>query len=131
MEVLPYRQYRVKIDGSRRVLLRNRKHLRKLKPLQAQPAVVNGKTDKTINKGHDIVVNGTPSPVRQIISPPSRIINPPNKIVDTPTKNRHRDLATKNLRGIWDGREQSGDDPSRRFHTEGGRGRDLSLAVRS
>ena len=37
IEVLPNRQYRVKMDGSKRVSLRNRKHLRKFKPIVSEP----------------------------------------------------------------------------------------------
>ena len=33
LEVLPHRQYKVRMDGSRRISLRNRKHLRKFEPL--------------------------------------------------------------------------------------------------
>ena len=36
IEVLPYRQYKVRVDGSRRITLRNRKFLRQYRPLQVR-----------------------------------------------------------------------------------------------
>ena len=37
LEVLPHRQYKVKMDGSRYITLRNRKHLRKFEPVVSEP----------------------------------------------------------------------------------------------
>ena len=37
LEVLPNRQYKIKMDGSRRISLRNRKHLKKFKPVVSEP----------------------------------------------------------------------------------------------
>ena len=37
MEVLPHRQYKVMVDGSRRITLRNRKFLRKFIPVKGDP----------------------------------------------------------------------------------------------
>ena len=40
IEALPHRQYRVKMDGSRRISLRNRKHLRRFEPLISEKKCV-------------------------------------------------------------------------------------------
>ena len=41
VEVLPHRQYRVRMDGSRRITMRNRKYLRKLSPLHGDTDIAH------------------------------------------------------------------------------------------
>merc|ERR1711951_296399 len=58
IEVLPYKQYRIKLDGSGRTTLRNRRHLRKFTPFYSklvQPThpVKNPAIKATLTEGHE------------------------------------------------------------------------------
>ena len=75
VEVLPHRQYRVVLDGSRRITLRNRKFLRKVKPIISDPTHL----PKQSSSPPAIVLSNLPSP-RQ----PQLLGSPPEKSVLTP-----------------------------------------------
>lgn len=56
VEVLPYRQYKVRVDGSRRITLRNRKFLRQYKPLQMRDGPLRPAAGgSTVASGSDAV----------------------------------------------------------------------------
>ena len=70
LEVLPHRQYKVKMDGSRRISLRNRKHLRKFEPLISEKRFelpIQDLSDKSLPEP---IVN---HPQIEIHSPPNTI----------------------------------------------------------
>ena len=75
VEVLPHRQYRVVLDGSRRITLRNRKFLRKVKPNISDPTHL----PKQSSSPQAIVLSNLPSS-RQ----PQLLGSPPEKSVLTP-----------------------------------------------
>jgi hypothetical protein len=90
-EVLPYRQYHVVMDGSRRVSLRNRRFLRKISPICRREGTVDSLTDRTIP-----VTTATPpsaptspmddyAPVPQLPSTPTQTPTPAHPPPPPPT----------------------------------------------
>ncbi len=77
VEKLPFRQYRVKMDGSNRVTLRNRKFLRKIEPVCAQPTIRH--TPQIFRE------ESSTSPAPPIVSSPSASISNTPPIVEAPT----------------------------------------------
>ena len=58
IEILPYRQYKIRMDGSRRISLRNRQFLRKYEPLNIQQngnRPVNVPTEKPMHHAPTII----------------------------------------------------------------------------
>ena len=70
LEVLPHRQYKIKMDGSRRISLRNRKHLKKFKPVVSEPnnPVICGPVPVSIPKEKLPEVNLTETSVTDPVS---------------------------------------------------------------
>ena len=103
VETKPFHQYSIKIDGSGRVTLRNRKHLRKFTPFQREhipaPSMIYPKPnspslpsaveesirsprDEPQKSGTDI--GATPSVARETARPESPFIEPPIEEAPTP-----------------------------------------------
>ena len=62
VEVRPYKQYGVKLDGSGRVSIRNRKNLRKFTPFHRTPIVTTPIQSRTSPIDNDVILNeSTPS----------------------------------------------------------------------
>ena len=77
VEALPNRQYRVMVDGSRRITLRNRKFLRKLDTPPVRPSVIPLNPNPVITVEDD-------GPHDDIGNSPSRSSKPKPLVVKTP-----------------------------------------------
>ena len=86
---LPFRQYRIKLDGSNRITLRNRKFLRRIDPVSAKPSarmitprtLTNEMQQQITTDGHvtnqPVAVGADPSP--------AVVRNPERPVSDEPT----------------------------------------------
>ena len=79
LEVLPNRQYKIKMDGSNRVSLRNRKHLRKFKPIVSEPQSLFSRTPASVSlpKKTSPLPRIIPEPIsanHEVISPPEQTL---------------------------------------------------------
>ena len=95
VEVLPHRQYRIIVDGSRRMTLRNRRFLRKIDPICRQPKQVTPQesnrqepgqpvTDNTRSeRTQSIDLDNTPQPQCQAIDP-DQVSEPQSSVPATP-----------------------------------------------
>ena len=81
VETLPHRQYRVLVDGSRRVTLRNRRFLRKIKPLAREMHL----PDCTTPPACPTILDTTPRKLPQDVQlSPSLSLPPVTAVPDTP-----------------------------------------------
>ena len=88
MQKLPFRQYRVKVDGSNRVTLRNRKFLRKIDPVCAHstsPKILSPTLDTT-----------APQPVAEHLASPQTAAPAPVTLATDPSPQSEPEPATTN-----------------------------------
>ena len=95
IEALPHRQYKIKMDGSNRISLRNRKHLRKFKPIVSEPQSLPFGNPTPVSLPRTIL----PSP--EVISEPRSVwheVRPPSEqdlpqLMYRPSENVYQPLA--------------------------------------
>ena len=89
---LPYRQYRVKMDGSNRVTLRNRRFLRKIDPVcsdESMPDVTLRQPPSPIHRiDSDVSVDPSPSLEAPVHKPRAPVVEKPVAVTPEPTELR-------------------------------------------
>ena len=92
VEKLPYRQYRVKMDGSNRVTLRNRRFLRKIDPVcsdESMPDVTLRQPPSPIHRmDPDAAVDPSPALEALVHEPRAPVIEKPVAVTPEPTELR-------------------------------------------